>query len=658
MSRHSTNRLRRAWTTLSSRRRLLVALKRFGQNDQVILSVMALLLGTGAGGLAILFRLAIDGVQSLALGFPGEELVTLLRDQPWWRMLLAPAAGGLLIGLFVHFFMPGRRPQGVAQVIQASALRGGRMDLLTGIKAACVSAASIGVGASVGREGPVVHLGATVGSYLATVLHLGRSLTRTLLGCGVAAAVAASFNAPIAGVFFALEVVVGHYGLSAFAPVVIASVTGTIVSRMYYGDYPAFILPETYTIESFWEFPAFALLGVVCAVASIVFIFAVGAAEGAFDRARLPRWARPAVAGLFVGVLAAIGFPHLLGVGYEATDQALSEVYEIDLLIALGALKIAATAVCIAAGFGGGVFSPALFIGAMTGGAFGLIATEAFPHLSSGHGAYTLVGMGAVAGSVLGAPISTILMIFELTGDYALTIAVMVSTVIASVITQQLHGRSFFIWQLERQGVSLSGGQEARLLRAIKVHQLVDRTFATVRPDTPVAEVRALLVKAPWGELFVTEPVGPAAPGPRTATSPRSAGAAVTPSDVGGGPGQARGGQYDDPDADAHDPDAAAPEEQLLGTITFHDLSESAFDTSRDNRLTAADLMRTAPTVLELDDDLERAVKVFSASGEVHLPVVDDRKSFRLQGVAHEHEMMATYHRALTQARREERGES
>jgi CIC family chloride channel protein len=218
----------------------------------------------------------------------------------------------------------------------------------------------------------------------------------------------------------------------------------------------------------------------------------------------------------------------------------------------------------------------------------------------------------------------------------------MVSTVIASVITQQLHGRSFFIWQLERQGISLSGGQEARLLRAIRVRQLVDSTYATVAPDTPIAEVRALLVKAPWGELFVTEPM--------------PAGAAAA-----GAPGESRGvGQYDSPEDDEADDAGSddAPDEHLLGTITFHDLSEAAFDTSQDNRLTAADMMRPAPTVLELDDDLERAVKVFGASGEVHLPVVDDRKSFRLQGVAHEHELMATYHRALTQARREERGES
>jgi CIC family chloride channel protein len=168
---------------------------------------------------------------------------------------------------------------------------------------------------------------------------------------------------------------------------------------------------------------------------------------------------------------------------------------------------------------------------------------------------------------------------------------------------------------------------------------MVDPTYATVAPDTPVAQVRARLVKAPWGELFVTEPMPASADEPARARG---------------------GGQYDAPeDAEAGDAGAdAAPGEHLLGTITFHDLSEAAFDTSRDNRLTAADMMRPAPTVLELDDDLERAVKVFGASGEVHLPVVDDRKSFRLQGVAHEHELMATYHRALTQARREERGES
>ena len=186
-------------------------------------------LGAAAGGAAIAFRDAISAIQWLSFGFGGEQVATLAAGLPWWQILLVPVAGGLVIGLFIRYFMPDGRPQSVSHVIEASALHDARMSLTVGIRAALASAASIGVGASVGREGPVVHLGASLGSWAAKRLHLGRVLARTLLGCGVAAGVAASFNAPIAGSFFALEVVVGHYALSAFAPIVIASVTGTLI---------------------------------------------------------------------------------------------------------------------------------------------------------------------------------------------------------------------------------------------------------------------------------------------------------------------------------------------------------------------------------------------------------------------------------------------
>ena len=239
------------------------AVTRWTRHDQVVLTVLAVAVGALAGGAAIAFRHLIDMVQELGYGLGSDsgalDFMTLVSRLPWWQVLLVPALGGLFVGLFVQFFMPNRRPQGVADVMEANALRGGRMSMNTGLKAAVVSAVSLGCGASVGREGPVVHLGASLGSWVSKRLHLGRSPSRTLLGCGVAAAIAASFNAPIAGAFFALEVVVGHYALTAFAPVVIASVTGTIISRMYYGDFPAFILPALRTITSFWEFPAFAL---------------------------------------------------------------------------------------------------------------------------------------------------------------------------------------------------------------------------------------------------------------------------------------------------------------------------------------------------------------------------------------------------------------
>ncbi len=583
--------------------RVLDSLRRLGRNDQLVLSVLAVVIGAAAGGAAVAFREAIDLVQWSFYGFRGERVATGAAALPVWHLLLAPALGGLVIGVFVYRFMPGRRPQGVPDVIEASALHGGRMTLADGLKASVVSAASIGAGASVGREGPMVHLGASLGAWLARRLHLGRSLSRTLLGCGVAAAIAASFNAPIAGVFFSLEVVIGHYALSAFAPIVIAGVVGTIVSRAYYGDFPAFILPKEHAIASFWEFPAFALLGIVSAVAAIALMRAIMFTEDAVKKSPLPPWSRPAAAGLLLGGLA-ISYPEVLGVGYEATDAALSEVYPLQLLLLLIVFKTAATAICLGSGFGGGIVSPSLFIGAMVGGAFGIIATSAFPELSSGHGAYTMIGMGAVAGAVLGAPISTILMIFELTTDYALTIGVMIATVIATSITQQVHGRSFFTWQLERRGVPIRGGHEVGLLRNLKVEGVMDRTYGTVAPDTPIAEVRTRLQEAPWGELFVVDGRG-----------------------------------------------------RLTGTITFSDLHEAAFDTSHDDEWTATHVARDHPAVLQLRDALSTAVEVFGASGEVHLPVVDEAETGRLLGVAHEHEVVLAYHRALQRIRAEERGE-
>ncbi len=583
---------------------LLVALKRLTRNVQVIVSLLAVAIGVMAGLAAIGFRYAIDFVQRLGFGFSGERVASLASALPEWRILLVPTAGGLLIGLFVHVFMPGRRPHGVADVIEANALRGGRMSLMTGWKAALVSAVSIGAGASVGREGPVVHLGASLGAWASKRLHLGRTASRTLLGCGVAAAVAASFNVPIAGTFFALEVVVGHYALTAFAPIVIASVIGTMVSRMHYGDFPAFILPKAATIASFWEFPAFALLGVICAVMAIIFMRSVMWTEDMMARTRLPRWAWPALGGLAVGAIALL-FPQVLGVGYEATDMALSELYPLGLLVALVALKMAATAISLGCGFGGGVFSPSLFIGAMVGGAYGILATSAFPDLSSGHGAYTIIGMGAVAGAVLGAPISTILMVFELTNDYAITIAVMIATSIASLITQQTRGHSFFTWQLDRRGIVVKGGQDVGLLRAIKARDLIAENFATVAPEAPIATVRERLQRAPWGELFVT-------------------------------------------DADG----------RLSGVITFSDLHDAAFDTSLDATLVAHDVARKSPAVLSADDDLESALGAYGASGEANLPVVEDRETMRLIGVAPQHEVMLAYQRALDQARAEERGEA
>ncbi|MBT5941262.1 MAG: chloride channel protein [Rhodospirillaceae bacterium] len=579
--------------------RILMRLRRIIRNDQLILSILAVFVGAVAGGGVILIREGIDLVQGVFLGGTSENLIVHVKSLPWWQILFAPAVGGLLIGIFIYYVIPGRKPRGIAQVIEASALRGGRMNLRAGIGAAIASAASIGVGGAVGREGPAVHLGATFGAWFAQRLHLTRSLSRALLGCGAAAAVAASFNAPIAGALFAHEVVVGHFAMSAFAPIVIASVVGTIVSRVYFGDFPAFSISE-HSLNSFLEFPAVIGLGIASGVIAILFMRSAVLTEDLMQKVPGPQWAKPAFGGFLLGAIALV-FPQVLGVGYDATDLALNLELSISLLIALVAMKILATSICIGSGWGGGVFTPALMIGAMLGGAYGIIVTDISPELSSGPGAYTIIGMGAVAAAVLGAPISTTLIVFELTDDYPLTIAVMLAVVISNVVSQQFLGKSFFNWQLERAGLDLKGGFETALLRSIRVHKLVNRDSETVGVGALLQELRSKLQASETGELFVLKENG-----------------------------------------------------ELFGTITLADLSDAAFDHEVDNLINAGDVARVHPPILDLFDDLETANKVIRDSGEHYIAVVENHETMKFIGTLHETEVMSAYNKALVAARHEE----
>ncbi|HEX5794859.1 MAG TPA: chloride channel protein, partial [Geminicoccaceae bacterium] len=464
--------------------------QRVTRNDQLLLFFLAVMVGTAAGYGALLFRVLSAAIQLLFLGAASERVASIAAALPWWQVVLAPTLGGLVIGVLVRFVLPGRQPQGVAQVMEASALRSSRMSLREGLAAAFVSAASIGCGASVGREGPIVHLGATFGSAVAQRLRLPAPLANTLLGCGVAAAIASAFNAPIAGVFFALEVVVGHYGLGAFSPVVVSSVIGTVITRIHIGPDAAFILPPQ-EVVSFLEIPAFVLLGLVSALAAIALVRAIDLVEQSHRRLGTPRWLRPATAGLLTGLIA-LQLPEVLGVGYETTDRALNEGYALGFLVLLALAKASATALCLGSGFGGGMFSPSLVLGAMVGSAYGLVARGLFPELGSAASVYALLGMGALAACTLGAPISTVIMIFELTGDYGVTFAVMIAVAVASVFFRQLHWHSYFTWQLAQQGIDLLARRDRSLLRAARLAEVMRREVVTVPLDADLERLRTL----------------------------------------------------------------------------------------------------------------------------------------------------------------------
>jgi len=579
---------------------LLSGLRKFLRNDQLIMAFLSIFVGLIGGAMVIALREGILFVQSTFLDAPSERLYDIVAGLPWWQVVLAPTVGGLIVGLLVHFGLPGRRTHGVADVIEASALKGGQMSLTTGLRAAVVNVVSIGSGASVGREGPAVHLGASLAGWIVKRLRLTRSLSRTLLGCGVAAAVAGSFSAPIAGALFANEVVIGHYALKAFAPVVIASVTGTAVSQAYYGDFPAFVLPP-HEVTSFLDFPAFVVLGILAGLAASVLLRAIFVTQDFSETLPGPLWVRPAIGGFLVGCIGLV-FPQVLGVGYGITDDALSGSVPVVILTAVLVAKIAATGLSLGMGFGGGIFSPSLVVGAMLGGAFGIIATSVVPFLTPDQSGFTLIGMGAVAAATLGAPISTTLIIFEMTGDYELTVGVMLAVVVSTGITRQISKHSFFALQLERRGLDLKGGFESALMRSSRVLDVMDDKAELVSQEMPLPQLRVCLQESKIGELFVVDDDG-----------------------------------------------------CLVGTITLADLSETAFDPAMDFLINAADVARRNPPMLSGYDHLEDAFKKIRDTGENLIAVVDTLETRKFMGVVEEKHVMAGYNRALLKSRHEER---
>lgn len=552
---------------------------------------LALVLGLVSAYASVVFRFAVDWLE--------RNVVFLMSDPAgvsWWWPLLTLTAGGLVIGIVIAALTRDQRAEGVADVIDAYVRPGRRLTLRQGLLHAAISAGSIGAGASVGREGPVVHLGASVANWLGDAMRMGRETTRILLGCGVAAAVAASFNAPIAGVFFALEVVIGNYALRAFAPIVIASVVGTMVSRAHFGDFPAFVVPAE-EIVSLWEFPAFALLGAGAAVIAVGFVRATARVRDFLAATPLPIWSRPAVGGLAVGLIAIVA-PQVLGVGYASTDAALQGSLTLDLLVLLLVAKFAATALSIGAGFGGGVFSPSLFLGAMYGGGFGLVAAQIFPEMASAHGVYALVGTTAVAGAVLGAPISTILMVFELTGSYPVTAAMMVATVVGGVVQFELKGRSWFHDQLLKRGRDISGDRVALVTEGMAVRSLMRANPPVVAVDAKLEEVRDRLPFAQGGQIYVVDGDG-----------------------------------------------------ALCGTVqleTIDDLMDLVGgDDHEDGELTAKDIaVRDLPR-LTPEMTLDEARRQLEESNAPRLPVVAGSGSQRLVGVLDARDVLRAMHRAL-----------
>ncbi len=458
--------LSRAWTTLREK-----------GPGQIQFWFIALAVGIAGGLAALLFRKGIFWLQALVYGAEDVRAIhSYAETLPWYWLLMVPILGGLVVGVLLTTFTPDNRVQAVAEVIESAALRDGRIDPKPGLASAAASLITLSSGGSTGREGPVVHLAGVIASWVSERIGASGITARDLLGCAVAAAVSASFNAPIAGALFALEVVLRHFAVHAFAPIVIASVAGTVISRLEFGDIAEFTLPNEEELAFYVELPAFLLLGLVCGLVAALFIRSIFWADDLGNvfcaRTRLPPILRPALTGAMLGGIAIL-YPHIIGVGYETTTRALHGNMLLYEAIAFAMVKVIAVAITMAGRMGGGVFSPSLMLGALTGLAFGTIATGILPQVSGTTTLYALAGMGALAAAVLGAPISTTLIVFELTGDWQTGLAVMVAVSTSTALASKLVHRSFFLSQIERKGIHLAAGPQAYLLAMFRVSNVM-----------------------------------------------------------------------------------------------------------------------------------------------------------------------------------------
>ena len=478
---------------------LLLANVRRGEHAFVVGT--AVLIGVAAAYGAIGFRLLIRGVSSLSFGEPELSLATL-ASLPWWVRLAAPALGGLVVGWLVTRTAEETRGSGIPEVMESVARFGGAIRLRVIWVKALAAAVTIGSGGSAGREGPIVQIGSAIGSGFGQLLGVSARRLRTFVACGGAAAIAATFNAPIAGTIFSVEVLLGDYTFASLAPIVLSAVTATVLSRHYLGDSPAFTIPA-YELVSARELVLYGGLGLLAGVAAVIFIRMLYRTGDLFDRTSLRPWLRPALGGLGVGVIAQV-FPEVLGVGYGTITAALwgQAAVVVGLLVVA---KMVATCLTLGSGGSGGVFAPSLVMGSSLGAAFGLGVGTLFPDWTGGPGAYALVGMGALVSATTHAPISAILIIFELTNDYRLILPLMVACVLAVLLSSRLHRQSIYTAKLERRGIKLREGRDRNLLRAIPVADVMDTDPQTVHADLPFRELVPRLFADPGHELQVVD---------------------------------------------------------------------------------------------------------------------------------------------------------
>lgn len=571
--------------------------RKFGlatREDRVFLLLIGVV-GVVAGLLGVAVHRLIDSLQVLLWG--SSHFLEAAATLPLWRAVVATTAGGLLIALIVLIARGPAEGPGMGILIESVALRGGRVPVRPILVGSLAAIATVGSGGSLGREGPMIRLGAMISSRLGSRFRLPPHRVKILVGCGAAAGLAAAYNIPIGGALFAMEVVLGNFALQIFGPIVASSVISTLIARAFEGDVHRFGMPG-YQLETRWEILAYAGLGIVGALASIAFVLGVRKLSRALQRTPLPAWLRPVPGMALLGVLA-FYVPYVLGGGQESTNALLlrelpglpwvpPELSFATFLLAIAAVKIVAVALTDGCGGVGGKFTPSLLFGALVGAAFGSLVHGVWPELTSEYPAYAAVGMAAVVAGTSHAPISAILILFEFTGNYDLILPLMVASITSSVVSRRLYPYSIYTEALQRKGVDLNLRLEEAVLAGMSVRDLMREDADTLKPAAGYREVVDRFFGAHRQRLFVV-----------------------------------------------------GDDRKLLGEISLHDIKHVLDHPGQLPAVVAHDLLRPVERVIRIEDRLDRAAEVFAHSDYERLPVVD--AAGRFQGVLSKRDLLAVY---------------
>jgi CIC family chloride channel protein len=560
------------------------------------LNVLAAMIGTAAALAAIAFRGLILGLQNVFLvgGTPLDNHLGL------W-LLFVPAIGAVFVGAIWYWFAPEVKGAGVADVMKSIVANGGRFRARTPFLKAITSSITIGSGGSAGREGPIVQIGASLAGVAGQRLKLTSSEMRTIVACGAAGGIAATFNTPLAGAMFALELLLLEFKARSFVPLIISTVFATLISRLFLGDFPAFSVKLVYSLISPYELAFYLLLGLLAGTVGVVFIKGLSRIEDVFDSLAMPPYARPALGALLVGAVA-IFYPSIMGVGYDTVTMALNgnlgELFSnhsvLFFAIALLALKLITTSLTLGSGGSGGVIGPSLFMGAMLGAAFGMTVHDFFPSITAEYGAYAMVGMAAVFAATGRATLTAILMLYEMTYNYNIILPLMFACVVSDAMSNLLSKETIFTERLAKQGIKYVHDLSANILEYSKVKDVMVQTYAPLTEDTPVRQILDL-------ELYAGRRCFP----------------------------------------------VVSKENKLKGIITSSDVRK-AFEKGKNEAL-AKDIMSKRVVTVYPEDTLQLAFEKMVLRKIGYLPVVDPAKPNRLLGVVDRESILDRYRSVLVE---------